>query len=151
MLRPADIPEGPGVFVMLHAKTKHAYVNEARNLKERASIWSALLNNHDRTGSRIRVRDWPHDVAATADEWEFRCSTDPDVTVTSMHAYLVRAGWSVVRARSRHKTTYYVVDGIKASLVEHCRRLGIENWSAVYKRVERGMSPAEALGLDPKR
>lgn len=146
MIRPPDIPEAPGVFLLLHEPSKHAYVHEARNLKERAAIWSSHFNAYDRKGTPIRVRSWPRELAAPGDEWEFRFSTDLDVSVEAMQVYLQGAGWTVIKSR-RSAPKLYTVQCRKATLLDHCRRLGIANWGAVYKRVQRGMTAEEALGL----
>jgi hypothetical protein len=149
MRRPADIPNTPGVFVLLHADAKYAYVNEARDLKERATMWATHLKAHDRNGTPIRVRNWPRELEAKGDEWEFRYSTDTTgeyaVTVESMAAYLTRAGWKVIRAKQRAQL--HIVQGIEASLKAHCERLGIAEWRTVYRRVRSGQTPEEALHL----
>lgn len=145
MRRPADIPSAPGVFVILHAGAKYAYVNEARDLKERATMWASYLKAFEKNGTPIRVRSWPRELKAQGDEWEFRCSTDADVDIESMIAFLTRAGWKIIRAKKR--ATLYTVQGIEASLKAHCERLGRDNWRTVYRKVQAGQSPEEALNL----
>lgn len=146
MRRPPDIPARAGTFMLIHEPSKHVYVNETRNLKERAAIWSSHFNAFDRDGTPIRVRSWPRDLKATTHEWEFRFSIDVTVSVETLQTYLELGGWTVIKSRRAAAPVLYAVDGVEATLHDHCKRRGIKNWAAVYKRVERGMTAEKALG-----
>lgn len=150
MQRPADIPSTPGVFAVLHRVSAQAYVNKARNLKERAIIWAHHLKAHEADPTHgVRVRDWP---AFPADQWEFWFTViDP---VEAVQAQFKGNGFKLINERVRKRTTYNV-QGVEDTLLGHARRLGVPS-GAVYKRVERGATPEQALGvsdnpnLDPR-
>ena len=150
MRRPPDIPPVPGVFVVLHEPSKHAYVHATNNLKERAAIWSSHFNAIKRDPAKtIPVRNWPVHPPA---EWEFRFVTDPAFTIAIVQDAMVKAGWKIIPSRRATRAKTYQVaypDGQTHvdTLLGHCRRLGLKHWGAVYKRVERGETPEQALEL----
>jgi len=141
MRRPDIIPDQPGVFAILNRREKYAYVQEARSLKERAAIWASVFRRHELTGEPLRVRAWPENAKG---EWEFTFDFAPGYSVEDVQAALLAEGWKVIPSR-RRSTRLHVIDGIRATLLEHCERRGVPNWAAVYKRVQRGERPHLAL------
>lgn len=141
MQRPPDVPPLPGVFMIAHAATKRAYVQATTNLKERSILWAHYLR-HD----NVRVAGWPDDMPD--DELEFRfVSTDrAGRTLTLLREKMVREGWTLIGRQKKARGTLYRVDGVNATLIDHCRRMGIEDrWAVVYKRVNSGVPAGRAL------
>ncbi len=146
MQRPPDIPQRPGVFALLHAKSMQAYVNTAGDLRVRATIWAHHLKKSDTDpGHPMRVRNWPR---YPSNEWQFWFVTHdaPATVVEAMKADFANKGWKLISGRSPGRT-YYTVNGVSDTLLGHCRRLGIARWASVYKRVERGETAEQALGI----
>jgi len=149
MQRPPTIPQSAGVFALLHAKSRQAYVNVAGNLRQRATIWAHHLNASDRDPTHsMRVRNWPR---FPSDEWEFWMMEHltPPLVIEAIKKSFVSQGWSLISGRSP-KRVAHVVQGVSDTLLGHCRRLGIKGWAGVYKRVERGETAAQALGVDER-
>lgn len=145
MQRPPDIPMTPGVFAIHHLASKQAYVNTAQNLRQRSIIWAHHLNAHEKDPTHsVRVRNWP---AFPSDQWEFWFTTTD--TATHVQQLFRDGGYTLINERVRKRQTH-VVQGIEDTLLGHCRRLGIP-WGAVYKRVERGETPEQAMGLVERR
>jgi hypothetical protein len=139
--RPADIPQGAGTFAIVHTATKQAYVGYAKDLRQRASMWAYHLKMLEEKGAdyRVPVRDFPRLPAA---EWEFiSLQLDED----QLRDKLAERGFRILNAKTRRRKTY-VVQGIEDTLSGHARRLGVKAMP-VYKRVERGDTPEQALGL----
>lgn len=145
MQRPADIPHEAGVFAIHHRASKQAYVNTARDLRQRSIIWAHHLKAHEKDPTHsVRVRNWP---SFPSDQWEFWFSTTD--TADNVQTNFREAGYTLINERVRKRQTY-VVQGVDDTLLGHCRRLGIP-WGAVYKRVERGETPEQAMGLVERR
>lgn len=141
MKRPADIPLGAGTFAIIHGAKKLAYVGYAKDLRQRASMWAYHLRMLEEKGEtyRVPVRDFPR---LPADEWEYiSLPLDED----KLREKLIERGYRIINARTRRRKTY-VVQGIDDTLSGHARRLGVKPMP-VYKRVERGHTPEQALGL----
>lgn len=141
MKRPPNIPTGEGVFVVLHVAAKVAYVGKAKNLRQRASMWAWNLKQLEQGTAKItRVRGLPR---YPADQWEFKFSQTR--TEAEVRTGVEQLGVTIVNSKARTRKRY-VVQGIDGTLNEHAKRLG-QSAPAVYKRVERGMTPEQALGL----
>ena len=139
MKRAPTLPTTSGVFVVLHAGERVAYVGKAKNLRQRAAMWAYHLKNP--TASKTsRIRRLPE---LPYDEWEFMAFPEGDEA--SVRKTLVARNVDIInnKARSRHT---YVVEGVTDTLIGHARKYN-QPWASVYKRVERGMTPEQALGL----
>jgi hypothetical protein len=146
MQRPPDIPREAGVFAVLHTATRKAYVNKARNLRERAMLWEYHLKKRDFDPTHnVRVRNFP---VHPSDEWTFWGSTTDDLE--TVQKVFVEKGWTLINEEVRKRQTYPVTypsgELVDDTLMGHARRLS-KPWGAVYKRVERGWTPEQALGL----
>jgi hypothetical protein len=139
MKRAPVIPATPGVFVVLHAKARVAYVGKAKDLRQRAAMWAYHLKN-PKVAKTTRVRKLP---VLPFDEWEYLAFPGGDEV--NVRATLDGRGVEIINPKSRTRTTY-VVEGVEGTLMDHARRYN-KPWASVYKRVERGMTPEEALGL----
>lgn len=142
MKRAANLPTTAGVFAVVHAKSKHAYVGRCKNLRQRASMWAFHLKRaEDHPSLPSSVRNLPSYPAA---EWAFLTFDTDEATVRKQ---LEARGFTLINFKARTRTTY-VVQGIEDTLVGHARRLGV-NWDIAYKRINRGATPEQALDLAP--
>lgn len=142
MKRDAKLPSTPGVFAVVHTRSKHAYVGKCKNLRQRASMWAYHLRRaEEQPEMPARVRGLPK---YPANEWAFLSLAGDEATVRQT---LTQRGFTLINSKARTRTTY-VIHGIEDTLVGHARRLGV-NWDVAYKRVERGATPEQALGVTP--
>lgn len=134
----------PGVFALLHKATAEAYVNETKDLRQRALLWQQRLRNVSHGGNNVPAKDFP---AYPADEWDFWVS--PAGSYAEVRVALAKQGWKLVndyRPRTAHTLVHR--DGVArtGSLAHHCTHAGVK-LHTVYKRIDRGMSVEHALGL----
>lgn len=143
MKKPDDLKRVPGVFALLHAQTAQAYVNETKDLKQRAMLWETHLRNFEEGTGIVPAKDFPRYPHA---EWEFWTSGH-SLSVT--RDLLATQGWNVINDFKPRKT-YRIVHPngvtIDGSLAQHCKNAGLKVHT-VYKRLNRGMSVEQALGL----
>lgn len=138
----STIPRAPGVFALLHAKTATAYVNETRDLRQRALLWQQRLNGNG--GDIVPAKDFPKHPA---EEWTFWVSDQGDLAST--RAALTAKNWKLINDY-RPRKTYTIVhkhgQTVIGSLAVHCKQAGVK-LHTVYKRLNKGMSVEQALGL----
>ncbi len=141
MLRPPNLSPIPGTFALLNKKERVAYVGYGKNLRSRFDTWEYHFRRASEDSSyTLPARDMPR---SSPNDWEF-------LFLAGDHEEHLRLlcrekGLRVLNSHSRKRTTY-LVDGIRDSLIGHCRRLGIDH-NVVYKRVERGQTPEQAMRL----
>lgn len=153
MLRAGAVVVEPGVFALIHRKSKTAYVGSGKNLKQRATMWSYHLDAADKNPEyRLPARGLPR---YPSDEWEFHGY--PNQTVEWLREQMANAGWTVINQKTRVRLNreYEIEypDGTKATgtLNQHAKHLGLSPAKVVlaYKRIERRYTARQALGLDP--
>lgn len=141
MRRPPNLTTLPGTFALLNKKARVAYVGYGKNLRGRFDTWVYHFKRaQEDPNYTLPARDMPRSPGT---DWEF-------LFILGEHEEDIRRmcrekGLRVINHHARKRTTY-VVDGIRDSLIGHCRRLGIDH-NVVYKRVDRGQTPEQALGL----
>jgi hypothetical protein len=143
---PADTPRSPGVFALLHTSTATAYVNETNSLRQRALLWQVKLEDYAKPEPTLPspAKDFPKHPA---NEWTWWCVVDGDYAAA--RAQFEGQGWKIINAY-KPRRSYVIVypdgEAVPGSLAHHCNRLGIK-LHTVYKRIDKGMSVEQALGL----
>lgn len=126
----------------MHPPTARAYVATAKDLRQRAVMWTYHLKRGD-----VSVKDWPQHPAG---EWQFWF--DIERTEQAVREQLAGMGWQFINPAKRTRVTHSVLypDGTihQGTLRAHCRALN-RSYTAAYKRVERGQNVEQALGLEP--
>lgn len=141
MIRPHNLPTSAGSFILANTKAGVAYVGYGKNLRGRFTTWDYHFKRAEADPSyTLPARDMPR---TPADDWKF-------VFLIGEHEDDLRKvcekqGLRILNEHARKRTTI-VVQGIEASLLQHARRLGRDH-NVVYKRVNRGQTPEQALGL----
>src|ERR1019366_6734076 len=125
-----------------------AYVNETKNLKQRAMLWEAHLRAYEARTGPVPAKDFPK---YDTNEWQFwvpaiAAPLGPDLA--DLRRTLVEGGWKIINDYKPRKTYSVTIDGVvsEASLGAHCKRLGFKVHT-VYKRLGRGMPIEQALDL----
>jgi hypothetical protein len=151
MQKPPDIPRTAGIFALFHKATNEAYVNTTNNLYQRAIMWAAHLRHYfEDNGALPPVRYLPR---YAPDEWEFwfttattATTTAPGQTLENVRDLLAKGGWRIINPLKQPRKKY-LIDGKSQSLAKHAADRGMKFYT-VYKRLERGMSVEQALGLE---
>lgn len=136
MQKPPDLKRVPGVFALLHKATAEAYVNETKDLRQRAMLWEMHLSK-----GRVPAKDFPK---YPSDEWEFWVDGIEGATLDDVRQSLAKSGWKIINSYKPRKT--YVINGVEGSLATHCQTYSLKVHT-VYKRLSRGMTVEQALGL----
>lgn len=144
MQKPHDLPRTAGVFALLHAASAEAYVNETKNLRARALLWEMWLDNQQNNVARVPARNFP---SYRSDEWRFWVSAEDHATT---RLSLTQQGWRLINSY-RPRQSYAVTDPATGeiatgTLSELSRRFDVAALAA-YKRLAKGMSVEQALGL----
>ena len=99
MKRAANLPTTAGVFAVVHAKSKHAYVGRCKNLRQRASMWAFHLKRaEDHPSLPSSVRNLPSYPAA---EWAFLTFDTDEATVRKQ---LEARGFTLINFKARTRT-----------------------------------------------
>jgi len=149
---PATIPAMPGVYALLNRKRKFAYVAYTANLQKRSHSMSHMLLTQDANPAAYwPIRDLPKHPS---DEFTFL------VVSTEIRPDAARAGIAMAQKAFVAKG-YRLVDGFRAaspmvtvagnrvSLAEAVRTYSKVKYLTAYRRLERGWSTEQALGLEP--
>jgi hypothetical protein len=141
MIRPPNLPVTAGTFVLYNKNAKLAYVGYCKNIRGRFDTWDYHLKRAEADPTHVLpARGMSGTVPG---DWEFMFQSGDQEE--EMRDYCVQAGMSIINGHARKHTTI-VVQGIDASLRQHATRLGL-NHHVVYKRVARGQTAEQALGL----
>lgn len=145
-LIPNPIPQGQGVYALLHRPTKSLYVGSSTNLRQRVSQWRRELA----TRSHPRLREYPQGPLT---EWTFKVLQRSEGMT---HQQLLELEQQVLdSARTRGVpvlnrtvpgTRYnFIHGGIYGSATFHATRLGL-NPAGVTEKLRRGYTFEEAIG-----
>jgi hypothetical protein len=153
MLRePAAIPALRGVYALLNRKRRFVYVAYTQNLQKRSHSMSHMLMNYDRS----RRAYWPIKELPKhgSDEFTFvvlATNVSPERALAAIAAAqrgFTNKNYSIV-AGHRAGTPVIKLAGQRVSLAEAVRQRKQLKYPTVYRRLQRGWSVRQALGLDP--
>jgi hypothetical protein len=159
-----NIPAAPGVYALLNKKRRFAYVAFSGNLQKRSHSLSHMLLQNDATSGPLRqgrprqaksywpIRSLPrHD----SNEYTFMVLTTPCAAERALAAI-------AVAQRAFESRNYTVIEGHRAgapmitsrghrmTLVDALKAAGAKvKYLTAYRRLERGWSIEQALGLSP--
>ena len=150
---PDEIPLQPGVFALLNRKRRFAYVSYTNNLQKRSHSMSHMLLVHDADPKCYwPIRDLPKHPS---DEYTFKVmrldakhTGDASLAaVATAQKALIAKGYRVITG---HRATSPTVsfEGRRMTLAEAVRDYSDVKYLTVYRRVERGWTIRQALGLD---
>lgn len=151
---PDEIPLQPGVFALLNRKRRFAYVSYTNSLQKRSHGMSHMLLNYDADPRCYwPIRDLPKHPS---DEYVFkvmqadrRHTGDASLAaVASAQKKLLAQGFRIITGHRATSPTI-VLDGRRMTLVDAVRDYSQIKYLTVFRRIERGWTLRQALGLDP--
>lgn len=153
MLRePASIPAERGVYALVNRKRRFAYVAYTRNLQKRSHSMSHMLMNYDKS----RKAYWPIKELPKhpSDEFVFivlarGCAPERALAAIAIAQRGFEAKTYSIIGGHRAGTPVVRLDGKRVSLAEAVRSNAKLKYPTVYRRLQRGWSVRQALGLEP--
>lgn len=139
---PNPVPQGHGIYCLVHPKTASLYVGSSTNLRARSHVWNtALKRGHF---------EYP------AEEWEFRVLerteglsyTDLRTREMQLIEHARTKKIKLLNTRSPVVSMRFVVDGLDGSPTFHACRLG-KSPNGVVDKLKRGYSIEQALEASP--
>jgi len=150
---PPVIPHLPGIFALVNRKRRYVYVSFTSNLQKRSHSLSHMLLRHDEDPSSYwPIRDLPKNLS---DEYVFMVMKSKDISpdnalaaVASVERQFAVKGYRLVEGHRAASPTV-TVNGKRMTLADAVRNHSTAKYLTVYRRLERGWSAEEALGLVP--
>jgi hypothetical protein len=149
---PANIPAKPGIYALVNRKRRFAYVAYSVNLQKRSHSMSHMLLQQDEDADAYwPIKDLPkHD----SDEFTFvvlHVDVDPEraraAIAVATRAFVAKT-YRVIDGQ-RSASPMVTVDGKQMSLAEAVRDHSKVKYLTAYRRLERGWTTKQALGLEP--
>lgn len=148
---PDVIPLTAGVFALINRKRRFAYVSYTGNLQKRSHSMSHMLLAHDANPKTYwPIRGLPkHD----SDEYTFvvmqKEAADPMEAVARAQRKFLAKGYRIIDGH-RAASPMVLYKGKRTTLVDALRLSGSKvKYLTAYRRIERGWSVEQALGLEP--
>lgn len=151
---PDDIPLKPGVFALVNRRRKFAYVSYTGNLQKRSHSMSHMLLSHDGNPKIYwPIRDLPKHPS---DEFTFRVERldqkhDGDnslAAVANVQKRYIAKGYRIITGH-RATSPMVTLEGRKMTLADAVRDYSTVKYLTAYRRIERGWTVKQALGIDP--
>ena len=155
---PEFVPHRSGVFALKNDRRKIVYVSWTQNLQKRSHAMSHMLLRHDRWLQHPKkiqpywpIRDLPkHKSSEFIFVVERIVSPMPTLAlqeVNKVQRRYQRQGYKIVSG-NRATTGMVRVEGRKMRLAEAVREYSDDDYLTVYRRLERGWTTEQALGLE---
>jgi hypothetical protein len=157
MLRsPEFIPLRAGVFALVNERRKYVYVSYTQNLQKRSHSMSHMLLQYDAWLERPKkakpywpIRDMPQ---RPSDEFTFFAEpyrgADALGEVQRLQERYRRRGYKII-AGHRAASGLVRLNGKLLKLADAVEKHSEVAYLTVYRRLQRGWSVRQALGLDP--
>lgn len=147
---PDVIPLTAGVFALVNRKRRFAYVSYTGNLQKRSHSMSHMLLSHDADPRAYwPIRDLPKHPS---DEYTFvvmqKDAADPLEAVTRAQRKYLNKGYRIVNGQ-RAASPMVTVNGKRMTLADAVRKTGKVKYLTAYRRLERGWTTEQALGIEP--
>jgi hypothetical protein len=147
---PDVIPLTPGVFALVNRKRRFVYVSYTGNLQKRSHSMSHMLLSHDADARAYwPIRDLPkHD----SDEYTFvvmsKDAADPMEAVARAQRKWIAKNYTIIGGQ-RAASPMVTLKGKHMTLAEAVREHSKVKYLTAYRRIERGWTVEQALGLEP--
>lgn len=150
---PEVVPLKPGIFALVNRKRRFVYISYTINLQKRSHSVSHMLLLHDADPNAYwPVKDLPKHAS---DEFVFMVMNSKGVNPANALAHIadvqkkfVAKGYRIVEGHRAGSPTI-TLDGKKLTLAEAVRDHSKAKYLTVYRRIERGWTVKQALGIDP--
>ena len=147
---PDVIPLTAGVFALVNRKRRFAYISYTTNLQKRSHSMSHMLLSYDAdTRAYWPIRDLPKHGS---DEYTFTVmqgpAADPMEAVARAQRKYMQKGYKIIGGQRAASPTI-VLRGKRMTLADAVREHSDVKYLTAYRRLERGWSVEQALGLEP--
>lgn len=151
---PDVIPLAAGVFALINRKRRFAYVSYTSNLQKRSHSMSHMLLAHDADPKVYwPIKDLPKHPS---DEFTFKVMVEGSFAhpnkaaeaVAAAQRKFVRKGYRLI-AGQRATNPMVTLRGKRMTLADAVRETGKVKYLTAYRRLERGWTVEQALGLEP--
>lgn len=158
MREPVLVPPEPGVFALVNRKRRFAYVSWTKNLQKRSHSMSHMLLANDDVRSRTPKKDlpyWPIKDLPKHDSDEFTFIVHGAGYVADPHLQVARVQKDYLDKSYRlidgHRAATFQIElgGRTMTLAEALRQHPGVDYLTAYRRLQRGWTSAQALGLAP--
>jgi|SRR5678816_356737 len=146
---PSPMPLAPAILVLLHKRRKAAFIAYSTNARGRAAVLASSIRHRDEA-DRNHLRDLPpgeiQDFALLAMHVGLEAKL-ADEKVEKLQRKFERDGFKLFGG-SRSAMPKVSLNGKRMTIVEAMEFAKTkENYQTVYRRIQRGWSVKEALGL----
>ena len=148
---PDVIPLKPGVFALLNRKRRFAYISYTSNLQKRSHSMSHMLLSYDAsTKAYWPIRGLPKHPS---DEFTFKvmssgAAADAMEAVARAQRKFIAKGYRIIGGHRAVSPTV-TIKGKTMTLAEAVREYSKVKYLTAYRRLERGWTVEQALGLEP--
>jgi len=146
---PSPMPLAPAVLVLMHKRRRSAFIAYSSNARGRAAVLASSIR-HREEAARNHLRDLPpgeiQDFALLAMHVGLD-KKEADEKVAKLQRKFERDGFKLFGG-SRSALPKVSLGGKRMTIVEAMVEAKTkENYQTVYRRIQRGWSVKEALGL----
>lgn len=148
---PDVIPLSPGVFALINRKRRFAYVSYTGNLQKRSHSMSHMLLSHDADDTAYwPIKDLPKHPS---DEYTFKVMAvdvkDDDALagIAKAQRRYMNKGYKIIGGQ-RAASPMVTYKGKRMTLADVVRQYSKAKYLTVYRRIERGWTLEQALGID---
>ena len=148
---PSPLPLKPAILILLHRRKKAMFIAYTTNARGRAAVLATMIRHRDK--KRNHLRDLPEGtikdfvVIATKIDLDKR---EGDKAVENLQKHYERRGFRMFGG-ARSALPKVVLNGKRMTIVDAMEEAGTkEAYQTVYRRIQRGWSTKEALGLEAR-
>lgn len=150
---PENVPLKPGIFALVNRKRRYVYVSWTSNLQKRShSISHMLLQQDDNPKAYWPLKDMPKHKS---DEYVFMVmnsrTAKPEnalALITNVQKQFEAKGYRIISGH-RAGSPVITLAGNRITLSAAVKQTGKVKYLTAYRRLERGWTPEQALGLAP--
>lgn len=137
-----NITLSAGAFAVVNQRSKLAYVGYCKSLRRRAIMWRYWFKKKRNDPTYT----FPISGVDGITGWVF--IDYPDLSADVVRAQAKKDGYRVINSKSRKRALYSVDAHVHLPLTK-LATLHKENYQNVYRRLQKGFTLRQALGLDP--
>lgn len=146
---PSPMPLAPAILILMHKRRRAAFIAYTTNARGRAAVLASSIRHRDEA-SRNHLRDLPPGEVEDFALMAVNVGLDPkqaDEKVERLQRKFERDGWKLFGG-SRSAQPKVSLNGRRMTIVEAMDEAKTkDNYQTVYRRIQRGWSVKEALGL----
>lgn len=146
---PSPMPLAPAILILMHKRRRAAFISYSSNARGRAAVLASSIRHRDEA-KRNHLKDLPPGEITDFALMAVNVGLDKkeaDEKVEKLQRKFERDGWKLFGG-SRSAMPKVSLNGRRMSIVDAMADAKTkENYQTVYRRIQRGWSVKEALGL----